>query len=90
MLQMLIAHTHPAPVALTRLLQTLTPPELQRYTHDVPLFLCKVQSFRSFSPGFTLHTAITHVISALEWQRLMHDYAIGIYVRLHCSNTYIT
>ena len=29
-----------------------------------------------------MHTAITRMISVLEWQRFMHDYAIGIHVRL--------
>ena len=54
---------------------------------------CQKQSysrFRVFSPDCTLHSAITHVISVLEWRRLMHDYAIGIHMRLHRSNTFIT
>ena len=46
--------------------------------------------FRVFSPDCTLHTAITHVISVLERWRLTHDDAIGIHMRLHHSNTFIT
>ena len=41
--------------------------------------------FRAFSPGCTLHTAITHVISVLERQRLTHDYAFRVHMRLHHS-----
>ena len=51
---------------------------------------CYYSCFRGFSPDCTLHYAITHVISVLEQQRLTHDYAIGIHVRIHCSNAFIT
>ena len=34
-------------------------------------------------------TVITHMISVLKRRTLTHDYAIGIYVKLHCSNTFI-
>ena len=37
-----------------------------------------------------MHTAITHVISALERQSVTCDYVIGIHVRLQPSNTVIT
>ena len=46
--------------------------------------------FRVFSPECTFHTAIAHVISVLEQWRLTHDYVIGIHVRLHLTNTFIT
>ena len=49
-----------------------------------------LQLFWFFSPDCTLHTAITHVISVLEWRRHTHDYAIGIHMRLHSSNTFLT
>lgn len=50
--------------------------------------LCYIySSFRGFSPCCTLHTAITHVISVFERQSLTHDYAVGIHVRHHRSNT---
>ena len=52
--------------------------------------LTVVPSFHFFSPGCTLHTAITRVISVLELRRLTPDYAIGIHVRLNHSNTFIT
>ena len=40
------------------------------------------------SPDCTLHTAITHTISA--WLSLTYDYAIGIHTRPHHSNTVVT
>ena len=46
--------------------------------------------FGFFSPDCTLHTAITDVISVLERRRHTHDYAIGIRMKLHSSNTFIT
>ena len=46
--------------------------------------------YSRFSPDCTLHAAISHVISVLERWRLTHDYTIGIHVRLHHSNTFIT
>ena len=51
-----------------------------------------LQSFQSFSPDCTLHTASTHVILVLEWQNLTHAYAIGaikVHMRLQPSNTVI-
>ena len=45
--------------------------------------------FTISSPDCTLHTANTHVITVLERWSLTHDYAIGIHVRLHHSNTLI-
>ena len=52
--------------------------------------VCTYSHFRGFSPDCTLHTAITCVISVLEWQSLLHDYTIHFPVRLRRSNTAIT
>ena len=49
-----------------------------------------IPAAQSFSPNCTLHTTITHVISVLEQLSLTYDYAIGIHVRLHCSNTVVS
>ena len=56
------------------------------YFTFVVLYSC----FRVFRHECRLHTAITHVISALERLRLTHDYAIGIHVRLNLTYTFVT
>ena len=60
----------------------------------IPIAPPRMHSYYSrlgvLSPDCTLHTAITHVISVLEQWRVTRDNAIGIHVRLHHSNTFIT